>query len=129
MGLSIDHEQPFSDRFCEARCREVNDDGVEGLTDFTDDPEKIDVPTLILHRDADQIVPIEDSALLSSKLVRNSILEIIPAARGVRDACGQNQCQPAVFSSSVLTVVRTRRVPGCGKIQKEQSLFTTPAME
>jgi non-heme chloroperoxidase len=47
-------------------------------TDFTEDLKKIDVPTLILHGDADQIVPIDDSALLSSKLVRNSTLEIIP---------------------------------------------------
>jgi non-heme chloroperoxidase len=49
-------------------------------TDFTEDLTKIDVPTLILHGDADQIVPIADSALLSSKLVRNSALEIIPGA-------------------------------------------------
>jgi non-heme chloroperoxidase len=47
-------------------------------TDFTEDLKKIDVPTLILHGDADQIVPIEDSALLSSKLVKNSTLKIIP---------------------------------------------------
>ncbi len=47
-------------------------------TDFTEDLKKIDVPTLILHGDADQIVPIADSALLSAKLVRNSTLKIIP---------------------------------------------------
>ena len=47
-------------------------------TDFTEDLKKIDVPTLILHGDADQIVPIENSALLSSKLVKNSTLKIIP---------------------------------------------------
>jgi non-heme chloroperoxidase len=38
-------------------------------TDFTDDLKKFDVPTLILHGDADQIVPIGASAMLSSKLV------------------------------------------------------------
>ena len=37
-------------------------------TDFTEDLKKIDVPTLILHGDDDQIVPIADSALLSAKL-------------------------------------------------------------
>ena len=47
-------------------------------TDFTEDLKKIDVPTLILHGDADQIVPIAHSALLSSKLVKNSTLKIMP---------------------------------------------------
>jgi non-heme chloroperoxidase len=47
-------------------------------TDFTEDLKKIDVPTLILHGDDDQIVPIADSALLSAKLVKNSTLKIIP---------------------------------------------------
>jgi non-heme chloroperoxidase len=49
-------------------------------TDFTDDLKKIDVPTLILHGDTDQIVPIEASAMLSSKLVRNATLKIYPGA-------------------------------------------------
>jgi hypothetical protein len=49
-------------------------------TDFTEDLKKIDVPTLILHGDADQIVPIENSALLSAKLVKNSTLKIYPGA-------------------------------------------------
>src|SRR5246127_5267858 len=40
-------------------------------TDQTEDLKKIDVPTLILHGDDDQIVPIADSALLSAKLVQN----------------------------------------------------------
>ena len=50
-------------------------------TDFTDDLKKIDVPTLILHGDADQIVPVEDSALLSAKLIKNSTLKIYRARR------------------------------------------------
>jgi non-heme chloroperoxidase len=45
-------------------------------TDFTEDLKKIDVPTLIFHGDADQIVPIGASAMLSSKLVRNSTLKV-----------------------------------------------------
>jgi len=49
-------------------------------TDFTEDLKKIDVPTLILHGDDDQIVPIADSAMLSSKLVKGSKLKIIPGA-------------------------------------------------
>src|SRR5581483_7004560 len=49
-------------------------------TDFTEDLKKIDVPTLILHGDADQIVPIGAAALLSSKLVKNATLKVYPGA-------------------------------------------------
>jgi non-heme chloroperoxidase len=49
-------------------------------TDLTEDLKKIDVPTLILHGDDDQIVPIAASALLSSKIVRNATLKIYPGA-------------------------------------------------
>jgi non-heme chloroperoxidase len=49
-------------------------------TDFTEDLKKIDVPTLILHGDDDQIVPIGDSAMLSSKLVKDATLKVIPGA-------------------------------------------------
>ena len=47
-------------------------------TDFTEDLKKMDVPTLIMHGDDDQIVPIADSALLSAKLVKGSTLKIYP---------------------------------------------------
>jgi non-heme chloroperoxidase len=47
-------------------------------TDFTDDLKKMDVPTLILHGDDDQIVPIGASTMLSSKLVKGSTLKIYP---------------------------------------------------
>ena len=47
-------------------------------TDFTEDLRKIDVPTLVLHGDDDQIVPIADSALLSAKLVKGATLKVIP---------------------------------------------------
>ncbi len=46
-------------------------------TDFTEDLKKIDVPTLVLHGDDDQIVPIADSAMLSAKLVKGATLKII----------------------------------------------------
>jgi non-heme chloroperoxidase len=49
-------------------------------TDLTEDLKKIDVPTLILHGDDDQIVPIADSALLSAKIVRNATLKIYQGA-------------------------------------------------
>jgi non-heme chloroperoxidase len=47
-------------------------------TDFTDDLKKIDVPTLIMHGDDDQIVPIGASAKLSAKLVKSSTLKVYP---------------------------------------------------
>jgi non-heme chloroperoxidase len=49
-------------------------------TDFTDDFKKFDVPTLIMHGDDDQIVPIADSALLSAKILKGSQLKIYPGA-------------------------------------------------
>jgi non-heme chloroperoxidase len=49
-------------------------------TDMTEDLKKIDVPTLILHGDDDQIVPIGDSALLSAKLLKYARLEIVKGA-------------------------------------------------
>lgn len=49
-------------------------------TDQTEDLKKIEVPTLVLHGDADQIVPIADSAYLSSKIVKNATLKVIPGA-------------------------------------------------
>jgi non-heme chloroperoxidase len=49
-------------------------------TDLTEDLKKIDVPTLILHGDDDQIVPIQASAMLSSKLVKNSVLKVYKGA-------------------------------------------------
>jgi non-heme chloroperoxidase len=49
-------------------------------TDFTEDLKKFDVPTLILHGDDDQIVPIADSAMLSSKIVKNATLKVYKGA-------------------------------------------------
>ena len=49
-------------------------------TDFTEDLKKIDVPTLILHGDDDQIVPIGASGMASSKIVKGSTLKIYPGA-------------------------------------------------
>lgn len=49
-------------------------------TDFTEDLRKIDVPTLILHGDDDQIVPIGASALRAAKLVPNATLKVYAGA-------------------------------------------------
>ena len=55
-------------------------------TDFTEDLKKFDVPTLIIHGDDDQIVPIGASAHASSKLVKHPTLKIYPgASHGLAD--------------------------------------------
>lgn len=53
-------------------------DGIKAFseTDFTEDLKAIDVPTLVMHGDDDQIVPIEDSARLSVKLLKNGTLKV-----------------------------------------------------
>jgi len=53
-------------------------DGIKAFseTDFTEDLKSIDVPTLVMHGDDDQIVPIADSALLSVKLLKNGTLKV-----------------------------------------------------
>ena len=49
-------------------------------TDLTQDLKRFDVPTLVLHGDDDQIVPIADSALLSSKIIKDAKLVIYEGA-------------------------------------------------
>ena len=53
-------------------------DGIKAFseTDFTEDLKIITVPTLVMHGSDDQIVPIADSALLSSKLLKNGVLKV-----------------------------------------------------
>lgn len=49
-------------------------------TDFTEDLQSLTVPTLVMHGEDDQIVPIDDSALLSAKIVKNATLKTYPGA-------------------------------------------------
>src|SRR5437773_2275964 len=49
-------------------------------TDLTQDLKRFDVPTLVLHGDDDQIVPIADSALLSAKIIKNATLKVYKGA-------------------------------------------------
>jgi non-heme chloroperoxidase len=49
-------------------------------TDFTEDLKKFDIPTLIIHGDDDQIVPIGAAAMLSSKIVKGATLKVYPSA-------------------------------------------------
>ena len=63
-------------------------------TDFTEDLKKCDVPTLILHGDDDQIVPIGASALLSSKIVKGATLKVIPGAPHGMSSTLKDQVNP-----------------------------------
>jgi non-heme chloroperoxidase len=47
-------------------------------TDFTDDLKAIDVPTLVMHGDDDQVVPIADAGLLTARIVKNATLKVYP---------------------------------------------------
>jgi non-heme chloroperoxidase len=49
-------------------------------TDFTEDLKKIDVPTLVMHGDDDQIVPIGAAAMQSSKMIKDATLKVYPGA-------------------------------------------------
>ena len=55
-------------------------DGIKAFseTDQTEDLELIDVPTLVMHGDDDQVVPIDDAARLSVKLLKNGRLKVYP---------------------------------------------------
>ncbi|CAD5110478.1 alpha/beta fold hydrolase [Zestomonas carbonaria] len=62
-------------------------------TDFTEDLKKFDIPTLILHGDDDQIVPVDAAARASAKLVRNARLVIYPGApHGITDTHKEQLC-------------------------------------
>lgn len=53
-------------------------------TDFTEDLRRFDVPTLLMHGDDDQLVPIAVSASRSTKLVKNATLKVYPGlSRGM----------------------------------------------
>ena len=70
-------------------------------TDFTEDLKKIDVPTLVMHGDDDQIVPIADSAPLSAKLVKNSTLKVYPGLPH-----GMCTTHPEVINPDLLAFIR-----------------------
>jgi non-heme chloroperoxidase len=71
-------------------------------TDFTEDLKKIDVPTLIMHGDDDQIVPIAASALLSAKLIKGSTLKVYPGLS--HGMCTVNKDQ---INADLLAFIRT----------------------
>jgi non-heme chloroperoxidase len=70
-------------------------------TDLTEDLKKFDVPTLILHGEDDQIVPIVASAMISSKIVPNATLKVYPGG-----AHGLAQLQVGQFNNDVLGFIQ-----------------------
>ncbi|HTI83254.1 MAG TPA: alpha/beta hydrolase [Acetobacteraceae bacterium] len=72
-------------------------------TDLTDDLKRIDVPTLVIHGDDDQIVPISDSALLSSKILKRAVLKVYPGAPHGLMATHKNQ-----FNSDLLAFIQSQ---------------------
>jgi non-heme chloroperoxidase len=74
-------------------------------TDFTEDLKKFDVPTLILHGDDDQIVPIQAAAPLSAKLVKGAKLKIYPGFPHGMPATNADQ-----INADLLTFFKERRL-------------------
>ena len=70
-------------------------------TDFTEDLKRFDVPTLIVHGDDDQIVPIRASALRSAQLVRGATLKVYPGAPH-----GLASTRPDEFNADLLDFLR-----------------------
>ncbi|MEM5429658.1 alpha/beta hydrolase [Cupriavidus oxalaticus] len=71
-------------------------------TDFTEDLKKIDVPTLIIHGDDDQVVPIDAAGRASAKLIRNSKLIVYPGApHGLTDT------HKSRFNADLLAFIRS----------------------
>jgi non-heme chloroperoxidase len=71
-------------------------------TDLTEDLKMFDIPTLIIHGDDDQIVPISDSALLSSKIVKDATLKIYPGAPH-----GLSSTHKEQFNADLLSFLRS----------------------
>ncbi|WP_230473421.1 alpha/beta fold hydrolase [Dyella choica] len=70
-------------------------------TDFTEDLKKIEVPTLVVHGDDDQIVPIDDSSRLTAKLVKQATLKVYPGASHGLTATHQQQ-----FNDDLLAFIK-----------------------
>jgi non-heme chloroperoxidase len=71
-------------------------------TDFTDDLKRIEVPALVMHGDDDQIVPIADSAMLSSKLLKNGTLKVYKG-----QPHGMCTTQPEMINADLLAFFRS----------------------
>jgi non-heme chloroperoxidase len=73
-------------------------------TDLTEDLKKFDIPTLIIHGDDDQIVPIGASALMSSKIVKDCTLKVYP---GAPHGLAQAPAFKDIFNTDLLNFIKT----------------------
>jgi len=90
-------------------------------TDFTEDLKKFDVPTLILHGDDDQIVPIAAAGLMSAKIVKNATLKVYP---GFPHGCQQPTRTRSMPTARLCPTgkkqqLRGRREPGLSQLSRE----------
>jgi non-heme chloroperoxidase len=78
-------------------------DGIKAFseTDFTEDLQAIEIPTLVMHGDDDQIVPIDASARLSAKLLRNGTLKVYEGFPH-----GMCTTHPEVINPDILAFIR-----------------------
>ncbi|BAY29060.1 alpha/beta hydrolase fold protein [Nostoc carneum NIES-2107] len=67
------------------------------LTDFRDDLPRIDVPTLIIHGDADRLLPLESTAARLPKLIKNSQLVVIPGGPHAINWTHADQVNPVLL--------------------------------
>jgi non-heme chloroperoxidase len=89
-------------------------------TDFTEDLKKIDVPTLVLHGEDDQIVPIANSALRSTKLIRNAKLKIYKDAP--HGLCTTHKQQ---VNEDLLAFIKGDKISECGIVKlKTAAVFS-----
>ena len=84
-------------------------------TDFTEDLKAIEVPTLVMHGDDDQVVPIADSAELSIKLLKHGTLKVYPGypARHVHHPCRGDQRRSARLHRGLTSAGHERRTGRC----------------
>jgi len=87
-------------------------------TDFTEDLKRFDVPTLVLHGEDDQIVPVKDSAKKSASLIKGTKESITPARRtgsrprtmiGSTPTCSRSSRRDSWACALLATPLRRRR--------------------
>ena len=78
-------------------------------TDFNEDLKKFDVPTLIMHGDDDQIVPIAISGLRSAKIVKNATLKVYPGLPH-----GMCQTHKDMINADLLAFIRQEQQSSAG---------------
>jgi non-heme chloroperoxidase len=82
-------------------------------TDFTEDLKKIDVPTLVLHGEDDQIVPVKDSAHKSARLIANATEIYYPGPHGLTDTHADR------FNADLLAFLQGTETPGSAEVREE----------